>query len=198
MPPVSCNKLKECFCWKDLRSFNPATGEWCTLPSMTVPRSQMGITILERHLYVVGGTNKQHEVLQSVERYSFDTVQRNLKLCCFFFYFILFSFIITYEVFHVFTEQMEQSFSNECRAHLPCRNSSRRTALRHGWNANSRSKFLESSNNDTFGRVLRSSVGRLERVSATTRKSRRGRSRRPLKNLRMKLTKFQFFISVFY
>lgn len=59
---------------QDLLSFNPVTGEWSTLPSMLVPRSQMGVAVLDGYLYVVGGTNRHHEVLQSVERYSFEEV----------------------------------------------------------------------------------------------------------------------------
>jgi len=59
---------------QDLLSFNPVTGEWSTLPSMLVPRSQMGVAVLDGYLYVVGGTNCHHEVLQSVERYSFEEV----------------------------------------------------------------------------------------------------------------------------
>lgn len=41
---------------------------------MSVPRSQMGVAILDNYLYVVGGTNKQHEDLNSVEKYSFSKV----------------------------------------------------------------------------------------------------------------------------
>lgn len=59
---------------QDLLSLNPVTGEWSTLPSMLVPRSQMGVAVLDGYLYVVGGTNRHHEVLQSVERYSFEEV----------------------------------------------------------------------------------------------------------------------------
>lgn len=59
---------------QDLLSFNPVTGEWSTLPPMLVPRSQMGVAVLDGYLYVVGGTNRHHEVLQSVERYSFEEV----------------------------------------------------------------------------------------------------------------------------
>lgn len=57
-----------------LLSYNPITGEWDTLASMLVPRSQMGVAILDNHLYVVGGTNKHHNVLHSVEKYSFYKV----------------------------------------------------------------------------------------------------------------------------
>jgi len=41
---------------------------------MLVPRSQMGVAVLDGYLYVVGGTSRHHEVLQSVERYSFEEV----------------------------------------------------------------------------------------------------------------------------
>lgn len=41
---------------------------------MLVPRSQMGVAILDNHLYVVGGTNKHHTMLHSVEKYSFFKV----------------------------------------------------------------------------------------------------------------------------
>lgn len=55
-------------------SYNPVTGEWNHLASMLTPRSQMGITILDGYIYVVGGMNKNQEVLTSVERYSFEKV----------------------------------------------------------------------------------------------------------------------------
>jgi len=38
---------------------------------MIVPRSQMGCVVMDDYLYVVGGTNRHNEVLQSVERYNF-------------------------------------------------------------------------------------------------------------------------------
>ena len=38
---------------------------------MLVPRSQMGCIVLDDCLYVLGGTNRRNEVLQSVERYHF-------------------------------------------------------------------------------------------------------------------------------
>lgn len=57
----------------DLLSFDPMTGEWKTLPSMAVARSQMGVAVINDHLFVVGGDNK-HKVLDSVERYSFKKV----------------------------------------------------------------------------------------------------------------------------
>ena len=38
---------------------------------MIVPRSQMGCIVMDDCLYVVGGTNRHNEVLQSVERYHF-------------------------------------------------------------------------------------------------------------------------------
>lgn len=63
----------------DLLCYNPLTGEWSSLPSMSVARSQMGVTILGDHLYVVGGTNRS-QVLTSVERYSFKKVKRTTLL----------------------------------------------------------------------------------------------------------------------
>ena len=59
---------------QDLLSFNPVTGEWSALPPMLVPRSHMGVAVLDGYLYVVGGSNRHHRVLQSVERYSFEEV----------------------------------------------------------------------------------------------------------------------------
>lgn len=59
---------------QDLVSYNPVTGEWQTLKPMLVPRSQMGVAVLDGYLYVVGGNNRHHEALQSVERYSFAEV----------------------------------------------------------------------------------------------------------------------------
>jgi len=55
-------------------SYNPVTREWNCLAPMLTPRSQMGITILDGYMYVVGGTSKNQEVLTSVERYSFEKV----------------------------------------------------------------------------------------------------------------------------
>ncbi|CAH0556156.1 unnamed protein product [Brassicogethes aeneus] len=55
----------------DLMSYNPVTGEFKQLPSMSIARFQMGVAVLNGSLYVVGGTNRQ-EVLNSVERYSFE------------------------------------------------------------------------------------------------------------------------------
>ena len=39
---------------------------------MLVPRSQMGCLVMDDCLYVIGGTNRHNEVLQSVERYHFN------------------------------------------------------------------------------------------------------------------------------
>lgn len=39
---------------------------------MQTARCQMGVSILGRYLYVVGGNSSHQEVLTSVERYSFD------------------------------------------------------------------------------------------------------------------------------
>lgn len=58
---------------QDLMSYNPTTGEWQKLPSMSVARFQMGVAVLDDYLYVVGGTHRQ-QVLSSVERYSFKKV----------------------------------------------------------------------------------------------------------------------------
>lgn len=55
----------------DLLCYNPVTGEWQNLAPMLTPRSQMGVAVLDGFLYVVGGTNR-HNVLTSVERYSFE------------------------------------------------------------------------------------------------------------------------------
>lgn len=54
----------------DLLSYNPMTGDWKSLPSMSTARSQMGVAVLDDYLYVVGGDNR-HQILNSVERYSF-------------------------------------------------------------------------------------------------------------------------------
>lgn len=59
---------------QDVMSYNPVTREWNYLAPMLTPRSQMGITILDGYMYVVGGTSKNQEVLTSVERYSFEKV----------------------------------------------------------------------------------------------------------------------------
>lgn len=66
---------------QDVMSYNPVTREWNYLAPMLTPRSQMGITVLDGYIYVVGGTNKNQEVLNSVERYSFEKV----NIFCFLF-----------------------------------------------------------------------------------------------------------------
>lgn len=55
-----------------LFSYNPVTEEWQPLARMQVARCQMGVAILDRYLYVVGGNSSSQAVLSSVERYSFD------------------------------------------------------------------------------------------------------------------------------
>lgn len=65
---------------QDVMSYNVVTREWGSLAPMLTPRSQMGITILDGYMYVVGGTSKNQEVLTSVERYSFEKVIYYMKL----------------------------------------------------------------------------------------------------------------------
>lgn len=48
------------------------TKEWTELSHMSTARCQMGVAILDRYLYVVGGNNSSQDVLSSVEKYSFD------------------------------------------------------------------------------------------------------------------------------
>ena len=59
---------------QEVMSYNPVNKKWKYLSPLLTPRSQMGITVLDGYIYVVGGTNKNHEVLTSVERYSFKKV----------------------------------------------------------------------------------------------------------------------------
>lgn len=66
----------------DLLCYNPVTGEWQNLAPMLTPRSQMGVAVLDGFLYVVGGTNR-HNVLTSVERYSFEQVLYMQSFLCF-------------------------------------------------------------------------------------------------------------------
>lgn len=60
---------------QDLLSYNPVTGEWSILAHMLVPRSQMGVAVLDKHLYVVGGITSNNEVLNLVEQYDFEEVR---------------------------------------------------------------------------------------------------------------------------
>lgn len=53
---------------KDVVSYNPRTTEWRDLSPLFTPRSQMGVAVVDDHLYVVGG-NYKDQVLNSVERY---------------------------------------------------------------------------------------------------------------------------------
>ena len=59
-----------CICKYSLLQLQ-VTGEWTCYASMLVPRSQMGCLVMDDCLYVIGGTNRHNEVLQSVERYHF-------------------------------------------------------------------------------------------------------------------------------
>lgn len=65
---------------QDVWSYNPVTREWDKLAAMLTPRAQMGITILDGYIYVVGGTNKSQEVLSLVERYSIEQVRIFLRV----------------------------------------------------------------------------------------------------------------------
>ena len=65
---------------QDLLSYNPVTGEWTQLAAMLVPRSQMGVAVLDGYLYVVGGINRDHEVLHFTERYNFHEVLFELSI----------------------------------------------------------------------------------------------------------------------
>lgn len=59
-------------CFFHYFSYNPITKEWRSLEPMQIARCQMGVAVLDRYLYVVGGNSSAQEVLNSVERYSFD------------------------------------------------------------------------------------------------------------------------------
>jgi len=48
------------------------TKEWNELARMQTARCQMGVAVLDRYLYVVGGSSISQDILSSVERYSFD------------------------------------------------------------------------------------------------------------------------------
>lgn len=61
---------------QDLSSYDPETSKWTPLAEMSVPRSQMGVAILDDFLYVVGGMSINQDVLESVERYSFKEVRK--------------------------------------------------------------------------------------------------------------------------
>jgi actin-binding protein IPP len=57
----------------DLVSYNPVTREWTPHEAkMETARCQMGVAVLDRYLYVVGGNNVNQDVLNTVEKYSFD------------------------------------------------------------------------------------------------------------------------------
>lgn len=66
---MSFDRLQSPF---SLSSYNPVTNEWQILARMKVARCQMGVAILDRYLYVVGGNSSSQSALSSVERYSFD------------------------------------------------------------------------------------------------------------------------------
>lgn len=48
------------------------TKEWTQLARMQTARCQMGVAVLDRYLYVVGGSSISQDILSSVERYNFD------------------------------------------------------------------------------------------------------------------------------
>lgn len=74
---------------QDLLSYNPVTGEWSILATMLVPRSQMGVAVLDKHLYVVGGITNNNEVLNLVEQYDFEEVNIVYKSRYYFTLFII-------------------------------------------------------------------------------------------------------------
>ena len=61
---------------KSLESYNPITSEWNSLASMKHRRSYCTFGVLGDQLYVVGGVNRERNVLNSVERYSVIEVGR--------------------------------------------------------------------------------------------------------------------------
>lgn len=61
----------------DFERYEPADYWWTKMPDMRVQRKRMGVAILGRYLYVVGGESFsprtiRDENIQSVERFSFD------------------------------------------------------------------------------------------------------------------------------
>lgn len=54
----------------EILSYDPVTGNWRQHTCMSTPRSQMAVAVIGDYLYVVGGENR-HEILNTVERYSF-------------------------------------------------------------------------------------------------------------------------------
>lgn len=92
---------------QDLMSYNPVTREWTHLAPMLTARSQMGITILDGYIYVVGGTNKNQEVLTAVERYSFEKVIYFLYIIM-----LLFKSFVRYNIILIL-EQMEHCCAYE-------------------------------------------------------------------------------------
>lgn len=81
---------------QDLLSYNPVTNEWSILAPMLVPRSQMGVAVLDKHLYVVGGITSNNEVLNLVEQYDFEEVRINYK-----YMFIIFNVQICFRILGV-------------------------------------------------------------------------------------------------
>lgn len=59
---------------RDMYSFNPLTGIFTTLSPMLIKRSNVGIAVMNKHMYVVGGIGSDREVLTMVEKYDFERV----------------------------------------------------------------------------------------------------------------------------
>jgi len=57
-----------------VETFDAASGQWFTWPSMPTPRSDCAVAVLGGCLYVVGGSGADHEARADVER--FDTCSR--------------------------------------------------------------------------------------------------------------------------
>ena len=166
-------------------SYNPITRAWTNLAPMLTPRSQMGITILDGYIYVVGGTNKSQEVLTSVERYSFEKVRSPTSSTNFpnwpFQTFpynkvhthkliqlqqVFWGKEISFEKLKIVwpTEQMDSRRPNEYGKIVSCCRSCRWSSLRHRWRSIARNKFLSYTNNDLDGRVLRSKFKQVARM----------------------------------
>ena len=64
----------------DFLSYNPVTRLWGDLAKMITPRSRLSVAVMDGFLYAVGGTNRNKEMLSTVERYSFEEVKSEYKL----------------------------------------------------------------------------------------------------------------------
>ena len=63
---------------KSVWRFDPLINVWQEMASMQTPRSELGLALLDGHIYAIGGWDDNHEYLDTVEEY--DTIRYECRL----------------------------------------------------------------------------------------------------------------------